>query len=58
MSKAELEEELHEWELMRDELQRADTHDWEMEHGRSRSAELQWVLGWINRIKEKIKDEH
>lgn len=57
MSKEELEEELHEWELMRDELQRADNHDWEKEHGRSKPAELQWVLGWIRRTKELLKDE-
>jgi hypothetical protein len=50
----ELEEELHEWEMMRDELQRADTHDWEKEHGRSKSGELQWVLGCIKQVKEKL----
>ncbi len=57
MSREELKEELHEWELMRDELQRSDTKEWELEHGRNKSAELQWVLGWIRRTKELLKDE-
>ena len=57
MSKAELEEDLQEWELMRDELQRADDHDWEKENGRSRVEELHWVLGWIKRTKEMLKDD-
>lgn len=57
MSISELEEELLEWEAMRDELQRADTKEWELEHGRSKSAELQWVLRWIEITKGMLKDE-
>ena len=37
------EDELTEWQHMLEELQRADRTDWEKEHNRCKSAEIQWV---------------
>lgn len=53
---AELREELQEWELMRDELSRADTQEWEREKNRSKAEEMRWVLGWIKVVKQKLEE--
>ncbi len=49
-----MQDELREWEEMHTELSRADTEDWEREHGRSKSAEMQWVAMWIRVMKREI----
>ncbi len=53
----ELQEELIEWEAMRDELQRADRTDWEREHGRCKSQEIQWGLANIKQVKKKMEEQ-
>ncbi len=51
-----MQDELREWEEMHTELSRADTEDWEREHDRSKSDEMQWVATWMRIMKRKIKE--
>jgi hypothetical protein len=52
----ELLDELYEWELMLTELQRANTEDWEEEHGRSKVSEIHWVLGNIREVRRVLNE--